>query len=155
MLKRAVQYGVFPWWPQDGNDWIHPDDIRLARRLIPSSRVFRREPHDEEYFLLRYGRDVIRAKPALWKVVRTDGFEIGDRVEILSRLGQNLPAVAVIREMRWNADARQIEYFLRRAGRNLSRAHVAADLRRVDELDPPSRLSVVIVPSLHGDSLLF
>lgn len=154
MLKRAVQYGVFPWWPQDGNDWIHPHDVRVARRTIPSSRVFRREPVSEEYFVLRYGRIAIRVKPALWKVLRADGLDIGDRVEILSRLGQNLPAVAVIREMRWNADARQIEYFLRRAGRNLSRGYAAADLTRVDDLDPPSRLSLVITPSLHSDSLL-
>ena len=42
-LKTDPKYGYFPWWPQDGNDWLHPDDVAIARSMIPSNRMFRRD----------------------------------------------------------------------------------------------------------------
>ena len=143
-LKRPVQYGIFPWWPDSGDQWIHPDDLRLARKIIPGGRVFRREQVGDEYFELRYGRWRLRVKPALWKVVRADGFDVGNRVEILSRLNLNRPAIAVICEMHWDPDARQIRYYLRHRGQKLPRSYSADDLRPVAPLDPPERASVVI-----------
>ena len=143
-LKRPVQYGIFPWWPDSGDEWIHPDDLRVARKIIPGGRVFRREQVDNEYFELRYGRARVRVKPALWKVVQSDGFDVGDRVEILSRLNLNRPAIGVIRDMHWDADTRQIRYYVRSRGQKLPRSYSAEDLRRISPLDPPSRVSVVI-----------
>ena len=33
MLKTDPKYGVYPWWPEDGNDWLHPDDVATARTV--------------------------------------------------------------------------------------------------------------------------
>ena len=38
-LKTDPKYGHYPWWPEDGDQWVHPEDIELARSMIPSPRV--------------------------------------------------------------------------------------------------------------------
>ena len=149
-MRSRIEYGVFARWPQDGNAWIHPDDVRVARRILPGDRIFRRERTGDDYFLLHYGRIVLRIKPAMWQTVRTDGLEIGDRVEVLSRLSQNRPIIATIRDMRWDAAARCIRYYLRRSGKKIARSYEFADLRRLDPLAPSTKPSLVLTPSQGG-----
>ena len=54
--------GVYLAWPDDGTQWIHPDDIELATQWIPSNRVLRRHSYDGEYYRLQYGEQKIRVK---------------------------------------------------------------------------------------------
>ncbi len=129
MIKLEPVYGVYPWWPQDGHDWIHPDDVALVDRLIPSSRIFRRERVVEGYYLLTYGAQSIRILPSMWLQVRHEGLDVGDPVEVLSRLGKNRPFVARITEMRWHRHSRTIHYIVRRAGKLIPRRYTAHDLQ--------------------------
>ncbi len=109
-LKTDPKYGCFPWWPQDGNDWLHPDDVALARTIIPSQRVFRRDGGGGGYLLLRYGDIRLRVRPTLWLEIDHEGFEVGDWVEVLSRGMRNEPRTGVIREMRWDEHERAVRY---------------------------------------------
>ena len=92
-LKRPATYGVFLRWPLDGTDWIHPEDVDRVRDVVPSARVLRRELRVDEYVVLSYGKLRIRVRPTLWQIVRTDGFDLGDMVEIRSRMGKNWPCL--------------------------------------------------------------
>jgi hypothetical protein len=130
-MRREPAYRVYPWWPEDGDAWIHPDDVRLARRLIPSTRVFRRVGREGPYLVLSYGRLRLRVKPTLRQTVRGDGLDLGDRVEVCSRMGKNRPLVATIGDMRWNARDRVIHYRLRSRNMTLARRYTAEDLRPV------------------------
>ncbi|NIP84212.1 MAG: hypothetical protein GTO03_01065, partial [Planctomycetales bacterium] len=60
-----------------------------------------------------------------------EGFDLGDQVEIRSRLGKNLPGLAVICEMTWQAAAGAIVYQVRQHGMRIPRRFTAADLRPV------------------------
>src|SRR4051812_38298051 len=111
-LKTDPKYGCFPWWPEDGNDWIHPDDVAQARSMIPSGRIFRRESSDGDYLIMRYGQIMLRVQRTLWQEVEPEGFELGDWVEVLSRGMRNEPHTGVIREMLWNDQAHSIHYFI-------------------------------------------
>lgn len=134
-----VRYGYFPWWPQDGDEWLHPEDIRLARRLIPSPRVFRREDRPGGWAVLRYGGWTLRVRPTLWQEVAGEGYEIGDWVEVLSRCGQQTPRTGVIREMLWDSRARALAYQLEEAGTPIPTRYHAGDFRPV-ELPDAERL---------------
>ena len=101
-LKTDPKYGCFLRWPQDGNDWLHPDDVALARTMIPSGRVFRRDGSDGEYLADAYGDITLRVRRTLWQEVDPEGFDIGDWVEVLSRGMRNEPRTGVIREMLWD-----------------------------------------------------
>ncbi|MCA9258377.1 MAG: hypothetical protein KDA61_04210, partial [Planctomycetales bacterium] len=97
-MKNRPCLGYFAHWPQDGDDWIHPDDVLTARDYIPSERVFRREESVDGYFTLHYGEVQIRVLPALWQEVESEGFAIGDWVEVLSHGGRQRPHTGQIRE---------------------------------------------------------
>jgi hypothetical protein len=131
-LKTDPKYGYFPHWPQDGNDWLHPEDVAIARAMIPSSRVFRRDGVVGEYFVLHYGDVTLRARPALWQEVEPEGIEIGDWVEVLSRGMLNEPRTGTIREILWDESARAIRYQISEGGQPVDRLYAREDLQRIE-----------------------
>jgi len=140
-ISRHIEprFGYYPWWPEDGDEWLHPEDVELARDLIPSMRVFRRQGEQEPYVLLTYGDLKLRVKRTLWQEISSEGFEIGDWVEVLSRCGQNEPRTGTIREMVWDERARAPRYQLLDNGKPLPKSYAADDLRHVEPT--PGKLS--------------
>jgi len=134
-INVEPRYGYYPWWPEDGNDWLCPEDIKLARRLIPSMRVFRREGEQGPFVVLQYGDLKLRVLRTLWQEVASEGFELGDWVEVLSRCGQNEPRTGTIRERVWDERARALRYQLRGNGQPLAKFYAADDLRHVEPTD--------------------
>ena len=134
-LSRPPRHGVYLWWPEKGLGWIHPDDIDRAEVLIPSSRVFCRRDIDTAYSLLSYGDKSIRVKPTMWYEVQSDGYELGDPIEVKSRMGKLKPFVATIVDIFWNRQDRKIDYYLRAAGRRLKKAY------RCEEFQPAMKLN--------------
>ena len=133
-LRLPERFGVYLWWPQDGTDWIHADDVQLAERLIPSNRIFQRRFLNEEYSVLLYGEWKLRVRPTMWLEVPTDGYLVGDQVEVRSRMGKRRPRIATIREIRWNRPMQVIEYYLDQCGREIPQ------IFRVDDIQPAFRL---------------
>jgi hypothetical protein len=134
-LKTDPKYGYFPHWPQDGNDWLHPDDVATARAMIPSQRVFRREGTDGEYAVLHYGDISLRVRPALWQEVEGEGVEIGDWVEVLSRGMLNEPRTGTIREILWDETVRSIRYQISDGGQPVEQMYAREDLQRVEPVE--------------------
>jgi hypothetical protein len=131
-LKTDPKYGCFLRWPQDGNDWIHPNDVALVRTIVPGARVFCRDGNDGEFHYLRYGNVQFRALPALWQEVAYEGIDIGDWVEVLSHGMRNEPRTGVIREMLWDDRARAIQYQILENDVPIADLYLREDLQRVD-----------------------
>lgn len=148
-MKTDPRYGYYPWWPEDGDDWLHPEDVATARSLIPSPRVFRRDGESGPYVVLHYGDVRLRVKRTLWQEVRCDGLDIGDSVEVLSRMRVNEPRNGEICEMHWDERARELRYQVREGDKAIPNWFAAHDLRKVDP--PQSREEVRIEPQLDAD----
>jgi hypothetical protein len=133
-LKTDPKYGYFPRWPQDGNAWLHPQDVARARAMIPSGRVFRRDGSAGEYSLLHYGDVTLRVRPALWQEVDPEGLEIGDWVEVLSRGMLNEPRTGTVREMLWDEDAAALRYQIVEGGQPVDHLYAREDLQRVEPM---------------------
>lgn len=134
-LKRPPAYGVYRWWPEDGEDWIHPFDIGIVRQLIPGTRVFRREDLDGDYLSVTYGDIHFRVKSTIWYEVEYEGFDVGDYVEIKSRMGKAEPFIGRIKEMVWSQRYARIEYYLYRSDKIQVKAYLAEDLVQSDAID--------------------
>lgn len=147
-LKTDPKYGYFPWWPEDGDAWIHPEDVPLARKLIPSPRVFRRDGESGELVVLHYGDVRLRVRRTLWQETPPARYEIGDLVEVLSRGMRNTPRTAVVRGIVWDDDARALRYEVAEAGKLIPNLFAAEDLRRVE---PTKDLSLPSDPGLPSD----
>ena len=135
-IKLTPKYGYYPRWPEDGDAWVHPEDAAVARQMIPSARVFRRDGEFAPFAELRYGEVRLRVKPALWNEVAWEGFEVGDWVEVLSRGMQNTPRTGVISEMEYDAREGALRYQIREVGHPIPTWFAAGDLRHVDPTPP-------------------
>jgi len=111
LWPQLPDYGCIARWPQDGQGFIHPDDVPKAKGLIPSERVLRRDFFDGTYYHVRYGSVRIRLRPCLWLTVRSEGLDIGDEVETVGQGFERELFVAKIAGM----------YYVRRKGRILYR----------------------------------
>src|SRR4029079_13926999 len=131
-LKTDPKYGCFLRWPQDGNDWLHADDVALARTLIPSDRVFCRDGTEGDFHRFYYGDITFRARPVLWQEVQHEGLNIGDWIEVLSRGMRNEPRTGVIREMLWDQRERAIRYQIMENDVTIADLYAREDLQHVD-----------------------
>lgn len=127
-MREKKNYAIYTRWPQDGTAWIHPDDIPIVRKLIPSRRIFRRETDDGHYAVFSYGNQQFRVLPTLHLAIDGEGFDVGDRIEVKSLLGKNRPFIGRIREMRWNDRHQRIEYFLTHTEQRVPRWYSADEL---------------------------
>jgi hypothetical protein len=132
------KYGHYPWWPEDGNDWVHPDDVERARSMIPSGRVFRRDggypqPHvDGDYLRLHYGEVTLRVRRTLWQEVEPEGFEIGDWVEVRTRGMLHEPRTGTIAQMLWDKQAGELRYQIVENDRLIDTLYSSDDLRHIE-----------------------
>ena len=133
-LKIQPKYGVYLWWPVDEN-WVHPDDLDTADELIPSDRVFRREEYDKEYSLLLYGEQFIRVRPVIWLEIQSEGYELGDQIEVKSQMGKGQPIVATIEGIRWDNETRRIKYSLSAHGRAVERDYTSDEFQLTQQLE--------------------
>lgn len=144
-LKTDPKYGYYPWWPENGDDWVHPEDVDLARQIIPSPRVFRRDGQSGDFVVLHYGRTRLRVRRTLWQETPPAQYEIGDLVEVLSRGMRNTPRTAVVEAILWDDDARELRYQVAESGQPVPNLFAAEDLRRVesprDSSEPTEYLS--------------
>jgi hypothetical protein len=131
-LKTDPKYGYFPWWPEDGDDWVHPEDVAAARAMIPGQRVFRRDGSEGEYVLMHYGPVTLRVRRSLWQEVEPPAFEIGDFVEVLSRGMLNEPRIGTVRELLWDERAEAVRYQISENGQPIEQLYAREDLVRIE-----------------------
>lgn len=124
-------WGVFLRWPQDGNDWIHEDDVALAESLIPSPRVFQRTRWDDPFYWLQYGEITLRVHPVMWVHVPPVDLFVGQKVELRAQLGKFEPGIFLIADILYDPAKSQVEYRLDRDGLVLETHFLRKDLRPV------------------------
>jgi len=131
-LKTDPRYGHFPWWPEDGDDWVHPEDVALARRTIPGPRIWRRDGRQGDYVLLSYGDERLRVLRRLWQETPAPAYEMGDWVEVRPRGMQNEPHTGQVRGVVWDEPTQSIRYQLEVVDRPIPHDYAAEDLKPVD-----------------------
>ncbi|SRR6056297_53195 len=130
MLKQQYpQYGIFAHWPQDGQGFVHPDDVAVVRRCIPSERVMRRDSFDGTYYHYRYGSLRFRLRPCLWLKIHSDGIDIGDRVETIGLGMERELFVAEVCGMHFARRKGCIVYRLRRGDKAVPNLYTADQMR--------------------------
>jgi hypothetical protein len=147
-LKTDPKYGYFPWWPEDGDAWVHPDDVAAARAMIPSNRVFRRDGSDGDYLLMHYGDVTLRVRRTLWQEVEPEGLTIGDWVEVRSRGMLNEPRTGVVREMLWQERGRMMAYQISENGTRIEQLYTREDLQPIE---PPTASQEIRIPEPTED----
>lgn len=128
-MMQFPQYGLFPRWPEDGQGFIHPDDVPTATRVIPSERVVQRVAFDDVYYHYRYGKMRFRLRPCLWTKIDSEGIDIGDSVETIGVGLERELFVAQVWGMYYVRRKGRILYRLRKADTVVPRLYLADQLR--------------------------
>lgn len=139
-IRTDPRYGCFPRWPEDGDAWVHPEDVTLARQLIPSPRIWRldegEDPTDgKPVRTISYGKLRLRVAPAMWQPMPEPAFTLGDWVEVRTADHQHEPHTGQVREVEWDAYSSEIVYLLTERGQPLPSYYRAEELVAVE---PPT-----------------
>ncbi len=126
-------YGCIVRWPQDGQAFIHPDDVAIATRCFPSERVLRRDRFDGVYYHFRYGPLRFRLRPCMWLTVDSDGIDIGDTVETTGPSMERELFVAQVWGMYYVRRKGCILYRLKRGDTKIPKLMPASQLRLLTE----------------------
>lgn len=129
VTPRLPDYGCFPRWPENGQGWIHPDDVAVVTRFLPSERVVRRESFDGVYYHYRYGHVRFRLRPCLWMRVKSEGFDVGDAVETIGIGMERELFVGEICGIYFVRRKGRVLYRLRRSGKLIPQLYLADHLR--------------------------
>ncbi|MCM2373202.1 hypothetical protein NB063_21535 [Rhodopirellula sp. ICT_H3.1] len=118
-----------PRWPENGQEFIHPEDVSLVSRLIPSERVLRRDSFDGAFYHYRYGDLSFRLRPCMWLPIQGEGLDIGDEVETVGLGMERDLFIGVINGMYYVRRKARILYRLRRGDQTLNKLFVQEHLR--------------------------
>jgi hypothetical protein len=145
-------YGCIPRWPEDGDHFIHPDDLAIAQRCLPSWRVLRRERFDGTFYHYCYGRLRFRLRPVMWLKVRSEGIDIGDEVETVGMSLERELFVATVWGMHWVSRKGCILYRLQRGELAEPRLYRAKDFRLLkSKAQVGERMFDYRAPRWHGE----
>lgn len=132
-MDTFPQYGLMPRWPENGEGFIHPEDVAIVSRLIPTERVLRRDSFDGQYYHYRYGVLAFRLLPCMWLPIAGEGLDIGDDVEVMGVGMERDLFVGVITGMYYVRRKGRILYRLRRGVQTQQRLHLREHLRLLSE----------------------
>ncbi|GAB5403802.1 MAG: hypothetical protein Aurels2KO_20330 [Aureliella sp.] len=131
LRPELPDWGVYLRWPEDGNEWIHPEDVTLATQLIPSRRVFKRTKWDSGFYHLLYGEHFLRVRPSMWTQVPGVDLELGQQVELLAQFGKHDPGVFRIEDILYDNEKHRIEFALNRGEIVLESLFSRSDIKPV------------------------
>ena len=126
-------YGCFLRWPENGQGFIHPDDVSTVLRLIPSPRLFKRVSFDGTYYHYQYGKMRFRLRPAMWLHVRDEGIDVGDKVEVTGHGLEREQFVATVWGMYFVQQKGCILYRLQRGDQVIPKLFPCDQLRLIEQ----------------------
>ncbi len=130
---QLPDYGSFLRWPQNGQGFIHPDDVAIVTKVIPGPRVLKRTAFDDTYYHYEYGSVRFRLRPAMWRSVRWEGIDIGDQVETIGVGMERDRFVASVWGMYFVQRKGCILYRLRRGQQIAPQLYAADHLRQLTD----------------------
>jgi hypothetical protein len=119
-------WGLYPWWPEHGLEFIHSDD--RAQPLRPCGVVWQVVGEDAEYLVFQAGDVCFRAKPVLFQPIARPRFGYGELVR--TRPPRTIRECTVV-GIYWHGKREEPVYYLQQNGKRLSRRYWADELEGV------------------------
>ncbi|GKX58673.1 DUF6960 family protein [Leminorella grimontii] len=124
-LDFQERWGLYPWFDGDDVNFIHPDDIELARKLLLYGKVFYCIKQCREFIVLTYGDFSLRVNSCLFKTVRDILFFVGSNVSVVSSLNDK---VGTVIDIGWHHKNNEPIYYLSFNGKKSSRRYFEDEL---------------------------
>ncbi len=127
MTDQLHAWGLYPWFQEQGEARIHPEDLQAFKNLKPYGKVFEQIGSIEEYIVLQYNKIKYRVKKDLFTVLPISPvFTFGDRVEDINHPDR----VGTICDIEWHHKDKQFIYFIEINEKKSSKRYYDRDLTR-------------------------
>lgn len=80
MNESCKKSALYPWFPERGEELIHPDDLSAIVKLMPYGKVFKFCGNVNDFAVIEYGAQSFRVKPDLLRFIPNPRFEPGQEV---------------------------------------------------------------------------
>ncbi|GKX55263.1 hypothetical protein SOASR030_13750 [Leminorella grimontii] len=124
-LDLQGRWGLYPWFDGNDVDFICPDDVERARKLVLYGKVFYCEKQCGDFIVLIYGDCSLKVNPCLFKPVRDIRFSIGDKISVSPLLSSK---EGVILNIEWHHKRDEPIYYLSFNGNKSSKRYFENEL---------------------------
>lgn len=129
MLRKAIEFGLYPWFPAYGYAYVHPANRRDFEELEPHGKVFEKISDSGKWILLQYGDKQFKVDPDLYSPVPNLPFTFGDTVEEVNRTPGQLRQRGTIFNIFWHPTEYQAYFQIRQGKQELDHRFRADELR--------------------------
>jgi hypothetical protein len=116
-------WGLYPWSIENGKDFIYKEDLEKAEKLNLYGKVFQCIDKENNYIKIKYGENIIRVKPELYKVINIFVIPIGKE----AKLKKYPKEKAIIKEIIWQATYEQPVYYIILNGKKKTKRYFLED----------------------------
>ena len=128
-MDNNVIWALYPWFEENGEWLIHPDDLERMRAFRPHGVVFRVLGEDGKYVTICGGDQVFRVQREILKMIEPKEcwrFEVGDTV--LVRFSKYS---GVVSSIHWHQKESRPFYLLKVGGTIKSRRYGPEELEKI------------------------
>lgn len=130
MLRKAIEFGLYPWFPAHGYAYIHPANRKDFEALSPHGKVFEKLDENERWILLQYADKQYKVDPDLYSPVAHLPFSFGDNVEEINRASGQLRQRGQIIHIFWHYSEDQPYFQIRQGKQVIEQQFTARELRK-------------------------
>ncbi|GEO02947.1 hypothetical protein AAE02nite_06110 [Adhaeribacter aerolatus] len=130
MLRKAIEFGLYPWFPAHGYSYIHPSNRRDFEAITPHDKVFEKIDENERWILLQYGHKQFKVEPDLYSRIPALPFSFGDLVEEVNRTPGQLRLRGEVFNIFWHPSEDQAYFQIRQGKQEIARRFRADELRK-------------------------
>ncbi|MDE5891785.1 MAG: hypothetical protein K2H45_02555 [Acetatifactor sp.] len=120
--ERIIEWGVYPWFPERGAEYIHAEDLEAFEKEASNCKVFACVG-EGEYITLRYNNKCYRTRKQLFKPVPAPKYTFGQRVSIRKN-GQEV----TVTDIMWHYDRKEHYYLVTVGNRKKSKRYFEEEL---------------------------
>lgn len=133
MLRKAIEFGIYPWFPAHGYSYVHPANRKDFEALEPHNKVFEKLDENDRWILLQYGPKQFKVEHDLYSSISPLPFTFGDMVEEINRIPGQLRNRGVIFNIFWHPSEYQAYYQVRQGKQELPIRFRAEELRHMEQ----------------------
>jgi hypothetical protein len=118
------RWGLYPWFPEHGEEYVHPEDVNAFRLLFPYGKAFAVLAEEDSYVVLQYGNARFRVKPDLLKPISAPANSFGEKVRVVSH-GEDV--TGTVSDIQWHFERAEPYYLLMINGKRSKKRYWKVD----------------------------
>ncbi|MDQ1920683.1 DUF6960 family protein [Massilia pseudoviolaceinigra] len=133
MPPRPSRFALYNWFPEDGADLVHPDDLAAFAAMGPPATVFGVGADAAGWVLLDAGQASFRVRADLLRPLPAPRYWVGDTVRFIK---SGVPQRGIVARVGWHFKEAAPMYYVSQDGKRLKKTYHEQDLSPINAESP-------------------